>query len=46
MEKVVKRNEDSDNALKKYFKGLIGRFSEENQSEYGISNIKDIISKL
>jgi hypothetical protein len=29
-EKVVKRVEDIDNALKKYFKMVITRFSEEN----------------
>jgi hypothetical protein len=41
--KVVYRTEDSDNALKKFFKNLLGRFSESNPEEYENSNLADVI---
>eukprot|EP00347_Sterkiella_histriomuscorum_P008400 403345240 len=44
--KVVNRTEDSDNSLKKFYKSLLQRFSEEYIHEYQTSNISDIISKL
>ena len=44
--KVVNRTEDSDNSLKKFYKALLQRFSEEHAHEYQTSNISDIIAKL
>lgn len=44
--KVVNRTEDSDNALKKFYKALLQRFSEEHAHEYQTSNISDIIPML
>ena len=44
--KVVNRTEDTDNALKKYFKHILQRFSEEHSVEYGASNLNDIMSRL
>jgi hypothetical protein len=44
--KVVNRTEDTDNALKKFFKALLQRFSEEQPAIWGDANINDILAKL
>ena len=44
--KVVNRTEDTDNALKKFFKGILKRLSEEHSEAYLSSNITDISEKL
>lgn len=46
VEHVVNRTEDTDNALKKFFKGLLQRFSEKHNELYVSSNIQDIIDQL
>ena len=43
---VVARTEDTDNALKKFFKAMLVRFSERSNEAYLTSNITDIIAKL
>lgn len=45
VEQVVKRTEDTDNALKKFFRGLITRFKEKPETNelYLSSNITDIL---
>ena len=45
-DKVVKRTEDTDNALKKFFKAILSKFQEESQAEFHASNIHDILPKL
>lgn len=44
--KVVARTEDTDNALKKFFKGILQKFSEDYSELYLSGNITDIIEKL
>lgn len=46
LQKVVARTEDTDNALKKFFKAILQKFSEEYSELYLSSNLTDIISKL
>lgn len=46
LEKVVARTEDTDNALKKFYKGILQKFSEEYSELYLSGNITDIIEKL
>lgn len=46
LDMVVARTEDTDNALKKFFKGILTRVSEEHSESYVSSNIQDIIDKL
>ena len=46
LQKVVNRTEDTDNALKKFFKGILQRLSEEHSEIYLTSNITDIMEKL
>ena len=46
LENVVKRTEDTDNALKKFFKAMIQRFSEKQNELYLTSNITDIMEQL
>jgi hypothetical protein len=46
LQKVVERTEDTDNALKKFFKGILQRFSEEYSELYLSGNLTDIIEKL
>mmetsp|Transcript_19021 Transcript_19021/g.32490 ORF Transcript_19021/g.32490 Transcript_19021/m.32490 type:complete len:166 (-) Transcript_19021:8-505(-) len=46
LDKVVNRTEDTDNALKKFFKVIIQRLSEEHSEQYLSSNITDILEKL
>ena len=46
LELVVKRTEDTDNALKKFFRALIQRFSEKQNEAYLTSNITDILEML
>jgi hypothetical protein len=41
-ERVVARTEDTDNALKKFFKAIIVKMSEEHSEAYLSSNITDI----
>jgi hypothetical protein len=36
----------SDNSLKKFYKGLITKFSEDSPSVYSQSNITDILAQL
>jgi hypothetical protein len=42
LERVVARTEDTDNALKKFFKAIIVKMSEEHSEAYLSSNITDI----
>ena len=44
--KVVNRTEDTDNALKKFFKNVLQRFSDEHPHEFQTSNISDILPRL
>mmetsp|Transcript_40493 Transcript_40493/g.38985 ORF Transcript_40493/g.38985 Transcript_40493/m.38985 type:complete len:177 (+) Transcript_40493:2034-2564(+) len=44
--KVLNRQEDSDNALKKFFKSLLLKFQEENPQEFDNSNVKDMVDQL
>ena len=46
LEKVVQRTEDTDNALKKFFRAMIQRFSEKQNELYLTSNITDILEQL
>jgi hypothetical protein len=46
VEKVQKRTEDTDNALKKFFKGICMKMKEQHPSTWQASNIFDIIDKL
>jgi hypothetical protein len=46
LNKVVARTEDTDNALKKFFKGILQKFSEDYSELYLSGNITDIIEKL
>ena len=43
---VVARTEDTDNALKKFFKVILQKFSEDYSELYLSGNITDIIEKL
>jgi len=43
LNQVVTRTEDTDNALKKFFKSILIRLSEDHSAVYGSSNITDII---
>ena len=43
---VVQRTEDTDNALKKFFKGIIYKMSQENSEIYLGSNITEVLEKL
>jgi hypothetical protein len=43
LEQVVARTEDTDNALKKFFKGVITKMSQEHSESYLSSNITDIL---
>lgn len=43
---VVNRTEDTDNALKKFFKNIIQKMSQEHSEIYLVSNITDILDKL
>lgn len=45
-EMVVNRTEDTDNALKKFFKNIIHKMSQEHSEIYLVSNITDILDKL
>jgi hypothetical protein len=44
--KVVARTEDTDNALKKFFKSILQKFSEDFSELYLSGNLTDIIEKL
>ena len=46
LNKVVARTEDTDNALKKFFKGILQKFSEEHSELYLSGNLTDILEKL
>lgn len=46
IDKVVNRTEDTDNALKKFFKGIIVKMSQEHSETYLSSNITDILERL
>lgn len=46
LDHVVNRTEDTDNALKKFFKNMLQRFSEKHNEAYLSSNITDIMDKL
>jgi len=43
---VVNRTEDTDNALKKFFKGIITKMSQDSNEIYLHSNITDMLDKL
>ena len=43
-EKVVKRTEDTDNALKKFFKGILQKLSQDHNEVYvsaGLASLSD-----
>jgi len=40
---VVTRTEDTDNALKKFFKNMLQRFHDKHNELYLTSNLKDIM---
>ena len=42
LEKVVTRTEDTDNALKKFFKGILQKLAEVHSEAYTSSNIIEI----
>lgn len=46
LNKVVARTEDTDNALKKFFKSILQKFSEDYSELYLTGNLTDIIEKL
>lgn len=46
LDNVVNRTEDTDNALKKFFKNMLQRFNEKHNELYLSSNIQDIMEKL
>ena len=43
---VVNRTEDSDNSLKKFFKSLLQKMSQEHSEAFLSSNLTDMIDKL
>ena len=45
-ENVLKRTDENDNSLKKFFKNLIQRFSEEYTTVFNESNLTDIIQRF
>jgi len=44
--KVAERTEDTDNALKKFFKSIILKLSEDHNETYSSSNLTDVMDKL
>ena len=42
-EKVAQRTEDTDNALKKFFKAILQKLSEENNEVYNASNLQSVV---
>jgi cytoplasmic iron level regulating protein YaaA (DUF328/UPF0246 family) len=46
LELVVARTEDTDNALKKFFKTVITKMSQEHSESYLSSNITDLLDQL
>lgn len=42
-QKVITRTEDTDNALKKFFKAVLVKFNEEHSSVFTSSNIHAIM---
>lgn len=45
-DKVVERKEDADNSLKKFYKSLLTRFSEEFAHAFGLSGLHEILQNL
>jgi hypothetical protein len=45
-EKVITRTEDTDNALKKFFKSVLVKFNEEHSAVFSSSNISGILEQL
>jgi len=43
---VVPRTQDTDNALKKFFKSVLTKMQEAHSAEFAASNLIDIIEKL
>ena len=43
---VIDRTEDTDNALKKFFKAILTKMSQEHSETYLTSNITHVIEKL
>ena len=43
---MVDRTEDTDNALKKFFKAILQRLSEEHNEVFVSSGLSDILDKL
>ena len=43
LNEVVKRTQDTDNALKKFFKSVLTKMQEEHSAEFGTSNLVDIV---
>jgi hypothetical protein len=43
---VVPRTEDTDNALKKFFKAMLIKFSEKNNEAFLTANLGQILQKL
>lgn len=46
IDSVISRTQDTDNALKKFFKGVLTKMQENHSAEFGASNLVDIIEKL
>lgn len=45
-ENVVNRTEDTDNALKKFFRGVLNKFNEDHSAVLAGSNISHILGEL
>lgn len=45
-EQVIPRTQDTDNALKKFFKQVLTRMQEQHSAEFASSNLVDIIDQL
>lgn len=46
LNQVVTRTQDTDNALKKFFKSILQKMQESHSAEFGASNLVDVIDKL
>ena len=46
LNQVVTRTQDTDNALKKFFKQILLKMQEQHSAYFGSSNLVDIIEQL
>mgnify|MGYP001153057001 CR=1 FL=1 len=46
LEEVVPRTQDTDNALKKFYKAVLIKMQEAHSAEFAASNLVDIVDKL